>query len=36
MDEWVKDNNLGIENDGHPIEESHKKYAEYLLNLNLI
>ena len=35
--EWVKDNNLTWEEDGvHPSEESHKKYAEYLHNLNII
>ena len=36
LDEWVKDNNLGIQPDGHPEEESYKKYAEYLHNLKLI
>ena len=36
MDEWVKDNNLGIGNDKHPKEVSHKEYVEYLHNLNLI
>jgi hypothetical protein len=36
LDEWVKDNNLGILSDGHPDEESYKKYAEYLHNLKLI
>jgi hypothetical protein len=35
--EWVKDNNLTWSEDGiHPSEESHKKYAEYLYNLNII
>ena len=35
--EWVKDNNLTWSGDGiHPSQESHKKYVEYLHNLNII
>ena len=33
MEEWVGDNNFTYLQDGHPTPESHRKFAEYLYNL---